>query len=206
MARPVGMVKVHYSQLSAAIVYSKTRVPPSSPTIAATTLRRQLASRHLHWIQILIPSPQQQQFHSCLDQPYKSTTSSSPRSPLLLTLPHITSPLPLQKLLLLLCAHTPQLPVPLLPLLLVTLSLALLRLLILVCALNLAHLFFARCPNVAEGFGAVVGRVGEDVGEAQEVGEDWNCAVVGCEVGARGQTKREGDSLFGDCVVESVVA
>lgn len=101
-----------------------------------------------------------------------------PRHPLpLLPLPLL--PLPFQKLPLLLRAHPLQLPLPHFLLLPIALQLPLFRLFVLVDPSELGDFGLARRADFAQHFGAEVCGADEEVGQAQEVGEEWEGGGVG---------------------------
>lgn len=121
---------------------------------------------------------------------------SFPRN-LLLALPHLLLALLGQVLGLLLGAHALELLVAQLLLGLVAGDLALLGLLFLVGAADLRDLLLARLLDAAQGLGAKVRVLGQEVGQTQEVGEQGQRRrVVGGELDAIV------DALAGGCVVE----
>lgn len=99
------------------------------------------------------------------------TTSSLPTQLLLLLLP---TPLPLllQEIPLVLRAHALQPVIPHLLLLLLAPQPPLLRLLLVAQLPQLLLLFFAHGADLAQHFGTEMGVLREEIGEAEEVGED----------------------------------
>lgn len=137
--------------------------------------------------------------------PAQKNNHLSLHSPLFLPFPHLGRPLLLQKLLLLLRLHSLEPRLPLRPLVLFHLQPPLLCLLAVVHLLDQFDLLLTGRANATHDLGAEVRGAGEEVGEAQELGEDGNGGGERRGGGAGGEAGEEGDALFGGGFVESVV-
>jgi len=104
----------------------------------------------------------------------------------------------LKELALLVRGQASKLSVTLLLLELVGGQLALLSLLLLIEAANLADLLLARLPDAAQSLGAEVGGGYEEVGQAQELREDGEGRLIG-----RLELEGQVDALAGLGVVET---